>query len=153
VGKEFFTSANILKDARALFAADQIGDGLDFPSQPAGAAIRLSSMKSARDFAVVLVTAPGLRVARKLARDALETRLIACANLISGVESHYLWRGKIERGAEVLMLLKTSRRKLRKLEAFIKAIHPYSTPEFLVLNPARGSEIYLRWLDDSLNPG
>jgi len=63
----------------------------------------------ASPLAVVLVTAPDIRVARKLARAALEGRLIACANLVPGVESHYWWQGKIERGSEVLLMLKTTR--------------------------------------------
>ena len=46
-------------------------------------------MKSAGRFAVVLVTAPDLKTGRKLARAALAARLVACANLVPSVESHY----------------------------------------------------------------
>ena len=45
---------------------------------------------------MVLVTAPDLKTARKLARAALAARLVACANLIPRIESHYWWQGKIE---------------------------------------------------------
>jgi uncharacterized protein involved in tolerance to divalent cations len=38
---------------------------------------------------LVLVTAPDTEVARRLARMALEARLIACANLVPQLESHY----------------------------------------------------------------
>ena len=62
-------------------------------------------MKSATAFALVLVTAPNLKTARQLARAALEARLIACANLVPKIESHYRWRGRIESGAEVLLVL------------------------------------------------
>ena len=53
-------------------------------------------MKREATFAVVLVTAPDMKTARKLAQAALEARLIACANLVPRIESHYWWQGKIE---------------------------------------------------------
>ena len=79
-------------------------------------------MKSAQKFSLVLVTAPDLKTARKLARAALKAKLIACANFIPKIESHYWWRGKIESGAEVLMLLKTTKAKLAKLERLILSV-------------------------------
>ena len=103
-------------------------------------------MKSAAKFAIVLVTAPDLKTARMLAKAALQARLIACANLIPKVESHYWWQGKIESGAEVLLVFKTSKAKLAALEKLMLAKHPYDTPEFLVLPLSAGNERYLDWL-------
>src|SRR6202040_2383951 len=100
-------------------------------------------MKPASKFAVVLVTAPDLKTARTLAKATLQARLIACANLIPKIESHYLWQGKIESGAEVLLVLKTQKSKLAALERLILAKHPYNTPEFLVLPLSTGSKKYL----------
>jgi periplasmic divalent cation tolerance protein len=103
-------------------------------------------MKSAAKSALVLVTAPDLKTARKLARAALEARLIACANLVPKIESHYWWQGKIESGTEVLLVLKTQKTRLAALEKLILARHPYDTPEFLVLPLNAGSRKYLDWL-------
>lgn len=107
------------------------------------------SMKSATAFTIVLVTAPNVKTARRLAKRALEAKLIACANLVPKVESHYWWQGKLESGAEVLMILKTRRANLRKLEALILGEHPYDTPEFIVLGLHSGAEKYLTWLAKS----
>jgi len=103
-------------------------------------------MKPAAKFAVVLVTAPDLKAARALAKAALQARLVACVNLVPKIESHYWWRGKIESGAEVLLILKTTKSKLAALEILVLAIHPYDTPEFLVLPLSAGSKRYLDWL-------
>ena len=103
-------------------------------------------MNSATRFVIVLVTAPDLKTARALARAALAARLIACANLVPRIESHYRWRGKIESGREVLLILKTQKARLAALEKLVLARHPYDTPEFLVLPLTAGSEKYLRWL-------
>lgn len=109
-------------------------------------------MKSAAAFAVVLVTAPDRKVARALAAAALEARLAACVNLVSAVESHYWWEGRLERSAEVLLLLKTRRRLLPDLERLLREKHPYDTPEFLAVPLMAGSERYLAWLGDALRP-
>jgi len=101
-------------------------------------------------YAVVLVTAPDLKTGRKLAGAALAARLVACVNLIPRIESHYWWQGKIERGAEVLLVMKTITARLAPLEKLIVAKHPYDTPEFLVLPVSRGAERYLAWLRDSI---
>jgi periplasmic divalent cation tolerance protein len=106
-------------------------------------------MKSAAGFAMVLVTAPDLKTARRLAKFALQARLIACANLVPGIESHYWWQGKIESGREVLLVLKTRHSKLALLEKLILAKHPYDTPEFLVLPLKAGTPGYLGWLAEN----
>ena len=105
-------------------------------------------MKSATQFALVLVTAPDLKTARRLAKAALQAKLIACANLVPKIESHYWWQGKLESGAEVLLVLKTAKTRLVALETLILAEHPYDTPEFLVLSPNAGSQKYLAWLGE-----
>jgi len=106
-------------------------------------------MSPAKSYSIVLVTAPDLKTARRLAKAALTRRLIACANLIPKLESHYWWQGKIENGDEVLMLLKTTASRLGALEKLIVAEHPYDTPEFIVLPILAGSARYLDWLSNS----
>jgi periplasmic divalent cation tolerance protein len=109
-------------------------------------------MTRASQFAVVLVTAPDLRVARRLARAALEARLAACANLVPRIESHYWWREAIERATEILILLKTTRARLAALERLILANHPYDTPEFIVVPLVGGSARYLDWVSMVARP-
>jgi periplasmic divalent cation tolerance protein len=108
-------------------------------------------MKLSKEFVLVLVTAPNTRTARQIARAALEARLIACSNLVPRIESHYWWRGKIESGTEVLLLLKTSRDRLNSLEKLVLAQHPYETPEFVVLPFIGGNPKYLNWIEQSVS--
>jgi periplasmic divalent cation tolerance protein len=107
-------------------------------------------MKSAGKFVTVLVTAPDKGTARQLARAALQAKLIACANLLPQIESHYWWQDKIECGREVLLLLKTTSPRLQRLEKLILGLHPYDTPEFVVLPITRGNRRYLSWLTQSI---
>lgn len=103
-------------------------------------------MRPAARFSLVLVTAPDMRTARGLAKAALMARLIACANLVPKVESHYWWQGRVESGAEVLMIMKAPKATLARLEKLIHTKHPYDTPEFLAMPLSAGSKKYLDWL-------
>ena len=107
-------------------------------------------MKSAARFAIVLVTAPDVKVARGLAEPLLKEKLAACVNIVPKLESHYWWEGKLEVATEALLIIKTSQSKLAALERFILGRHPYDTPEFLVLPLSSGSERYLQWLRASM---
>ena len=110
-------------------------------------------MKAASRFSVVLVTAPDLHVARKLAHGALSEKLVACVNILPKIESHYWWQGKIESDAEVLCIFKTTRAKLNAFERFVLKNHPYDTPEIVALPITRGTERYMEWLEHSVtNP-
>src|SRR4051812_36331706 len=99
---------------------------------------------------MVLVTAPDLKVARRLAKAILQNRFAACVNLVNGLESHYWWQGKLERGREVLLIIKTSKRKLPPLEKLILSLHPYDTPEIIAFSLVGSTPKYLRWLLDSI---
>jgi uncharacterized protein involved in tolerance to divalent cations len=107
-------------------------------------------MISARNSVLVLVTAPDLKTARSLARAVLRAKLVACANLLPGIESHYWWQGKVEAGREVLLMMKTLRDRLPALEAMVLRLHPYDTPEFLVVALESGAPRYLDWLSASV---
>jgi len=107
-------------------------------------------VKAARQFSTVLVTAPNLKIARRLAKVVVQAKAAACANLVPRIESHYRWQGKLERGNEVLLILKTSKRKFSALERLILDHHPYDTPEILALPISSGTPRYLAWLDANL---
>lgn len=106
---------------------------------------RSADLKKSNQTRIVLVTAPNLKIARKLARAALQARFIACANIVPGVESHYWWKGKVESGKEVLLLFKTTARNLAALEKLILKLHPYDTAEFVALPLDSVTPRYLKW--------
>ncbi len=106
-------------------------------------------MRNASRFALVMVTAPSLEAARHLASCALQKRLVACANLVPGLESHYWWKGKQETAAEVLILFKARMTDLAALEKALLSNHPYETPEVVAVPFKSGTSRYLAWLADS----
>ena len=103
------------------------------------------------DKLVVLVTCPSAKEAERIARRLVQVRLAACGNIVrSPVRSVYRWKDKIESGREVLLVIKTSRRRFAELQAAIKHLHSYEVPEIIALPIAAGSQGYLSWLADSV---
>ena len=97
---------------------------------------------------VVLVTAPDLETAQRIARAWVEARLVACVNLVPGITSIYRFEGRIEESREVLLIAKTELRRIVDLEASLAKVHPYSVPEFVVLEAQHVAASYAAWLAD-----
>src|SRR6266404_2221980 len=100
-------------------------------------------------YRVVLVTCASIAEARRIGRAVVEKKLAACANILSGVESIYRWKGKVERAREVLVIIKTSGTQLQELEREVKRVHSYDVPEFVVLPIVAGSKEYLEWIGEN----
>lgn len=112
-----------------------------------------SSMFSMPDEIVVLLsTFPNLDAARSAARTLVEEKLVACGNLIPGVESIYSWKGEIETSAEVMAIFKTTRDRCADVILRIRALHPYEVPEILQCSVEGGWPAYLQWVWDSVTP-
>ncbi len=102
----------------------------------------------------VAITSAPVEEAESLARALLESRLIACVNLLGPARSLYWWQGAIESAEESVLLMKTSATAVEALREKLSALHSYDVPEFLVFAADSGLPAYLSWvlgevLDDS----
>jgi len=98
---------------------------------------------------VVCITCPTRKVGQAIGHALVEDRLAACVNIVPGLTSIYRWEGKLCKDAEVLLIIKTRRAKLRSLIERVKNLHPYSVPEIIALPVAAGSAPYLSWVQAS----
>lgn len=98
---------------------------------------------------IIFTTWPDAEKARSAARTLVEEKLIACANLVPGVESIYRWEGKVETSAEVLMICKTTIGRYQMLENRLRELHGYEVPEILSVRVTDGLPGYLRWVEGS----
>lgn len=100
---------------------------------------------------VVLVTCPNRTVARRIATAVVTKRLAACVNLLPGIESTFRWQGKIDRAPEVLLVIKTTRRRFRALGRALTRLHPYDVPEVIAIPITAGAPSYLQWVRRSVS--
>src|SRR5216683_3146498 len=96
--------------------------------------LREGGMVAGKNGRIVLVTCGSIVEARRIASAVVRRKLAACANIVLGpVESIYRWKGKVERAREVLMVVKTSAKRLVELEREVKRLHSYDVAEFVVV--------------------
>lgn len=100
---------------------------------------------------VILITAKDKKEATKIAQGLLGAKLIACANIIDGVQSLFWWQGKIDSSTEVMLVLKTKNDLFKEVSAKVKSLHSYQTPEIIALPIISGNENYLSWIDSSVS--
>ena len=102
------------------------------------------------ELVLVLTNWPDVDQARRAARTLVVERLVACANILPGLESVYHWKGEVETAAEVMVLMKTARSRYSALEARVKELHPYEVPEILAFSAVNGLGGYLAWVAESM---
>jgi periplasmic divalent cation tolerance protein len=91
--------------------------------------------------------------ALRIARTLLAERLAACVNILPPMTSIYRWKGDVEEAQEQQLIIKTTTDRLPELQARLKALHPYETPELLVFTASGGLPEYLAWLRESARAG
>jgi periplasmic divalent cation tolerance protein len=94
-------------------------------------------------------TASSLEEARSIAKELVEKRWVACANLMSNIESFYIWQGKMETSHEVKVLLKTRASLFSKVLDFIKKKGSYQVPEVSEIVFEKGNSDYFDWVISS----
>lgn len=98
---------------------------------------------------VILVTAKDQAQANQIAAKLVQEKLIACANVVPGVQSVFRWEGKVDRAQEVLLILKSHRRHFPAIVKRVKALHSYDVPEVIALPIVEGNKDYLKWITET----
>jgi periplasmic divalent cation tolerance protein len=99
---------------------------------------------------IVFVTVASKQEAEKISQNLLEAKLIACANIVGPIASHFQWGGKVERAEEFLVMMKSRSDLFEKLSAAVAKLHSYEVPEILAIPIIAGSKSYLAWLENTL---
>jgi len=98
-------------------------------------------------YGMMLTAMPTREDAQNLARLLIEEKLAACVQLLP-IESFYVWQGRTQNEAEVLLLIKTRSALFEKATARIKAVHSYTVPEIVALPFSSGFAGYLDWIGE-----
>jgi periplasmic divalent cation tolerance protein len=94
----------------------------------------------------VYTTYPSIVEAEQAGRVLVERRLCACVNILPGMVSIYWWQGAVERGDEVVMLIKTRANLAEAVRAAVKEMHSYTTPAILVIPLESVDPDYHAWI-------
>ena len=100
---------------------------------------------------VILVTTSSMEEAQKIAHRLVGEHLVACANLVSPVQSIFYWQEKVCDVKEVLVICKSRVALFEEILKRVKELHSYTVPEIIGLPIIKGSEDYLRWIHEVTN--
>jgi periplasmic divalent cation tolerance protein len=95
---------------------------------------------------LVYTTYPSMDEAERAGRTLVERRLCACVNILPRMVSHYWWQGTIERGEEVVMIIKTRASLAERVRVAVKEMHSYATPAVLVIPIETVDPDYQDWI-------
>ncbi len=84
--------------------------------------------------------------ADRLSADAVARGVAVCVQLEGAVTSHYRWQGAQERTVEFRLMFKLLPGQLAAAEAWLYTVHPYTTPEWIVVRAEHVGEKYLSWV-------
>ena len=101
-------------------------------------------------YRVLLTTTSSKAEAKTIANALVQSRVVACVNIIPNISSIYRWEGNINEENEFLLFIKTKKSKEREVEKLILKLHSYDVPEIISLPIESGSQKYLDWIDESL---
>jgi len=96
---------------------------------------------------VVYFTTETEEEAEKISKKLVEEKLVACANYFP-IKSIYWWKGEVQRGKEVAVLLKTQEKNFEKIVKRIKELHSYDLPVIEKFDVKTYPEVE-KWVKDS----
>lgn len=103
---------------------------------------------------LVMVSCADSGQAERIGELLLKKKLAACIQVISAVESVFLWpprKNQLDYATEALLLIKTLDAKWPSLEKTIIRAHSYENPEIIALPMLHVTKKYLTWLTSELS--
>ena len=95
---------------------------------------------------MVITTVDDRGLLEMIGRHLVESRLIACMQIMGPIKSIYRWKGRIEETEEWIGLMKTREDRYGQVEEEIGRLHPYEVPEIIALEIERVLPAYGEWI-------
>ncbi|NNJ25831.1 divalent-cation tolerance protein CutA [Alienimonas chondri] len=98
--------------------------------------------------AFLYATAPDAKTAASLARALVEERLIACGNVLPGMQSVYRWEGSVTTDTEAVLIAKTTADRAAAAIARLAELHPYEIPAITRFDAAGALPAFAAWVSE-----
>ncbi len=95
---------------------------------------------------MIYITASSRDEALRIGRIVVGDRLAACANVLPGVTSVFLWQGEVQEEGETSLILKTRSELVERLTRRVKELHSYDCPCVVALPITGGNPDFLQWI-------
>ena len=106
-------------------------------------------MQEQAEHLLVINTCPGSITAKNISNYLVANNLVACIQVVPGVQSYFRWAGKVEVADEYLLFIKTTQARYEEVEKAILSLHPYELPEIITVPITSGLSGYLSWITET----
>jgi periplasmic divalent cation tolerance protein len=83
--------------------------------------------------------------AERIAAELIARQLAVCVQVDGPIVSHYRWENKPQRSEEYRLWIKCLPGSRAALERHVFSVHPYDTPQWIVVVAEQVGEKYLSW--------
>lgn len=94
----------------------------------------------------VYVTVGGKDEAATIGKELVTSGLVACVNILDNMRALYMWEGKLQDDAEVVLIAKTTEARIPELVEKIRSLHSDDCPCVLALPVMGGHQPFLDWI-------
>ncbi len=95
---------------------------------------------------VAYITASSREQALRIGEALLQSRLVACINILEGMQSKYWWEGRLQEARECVLIAKSVAARQAQIIAMVKELHDYSVPCIVFWPLSGGNREYLDWI-------
>ncbi len=88
--------------------------------------------------------------AKEIGGTLVKENLVACANVIDGMESVFPWEGTIDSDQETVLIVKTHEDRNDEVMKRIQELHSYDCPCILVLPIKTGNQAFIDWVKEEV---
>jgi len=94
---------------------------------------------------LVYIPTPDEHDAEMIGAALIKKKLAFCTNIIPGMHSQYIWKGKFQHEKEVILIAKTFDTKYNELAKTVKKLHCYELPCIAAIPITKINEEYKQW--------
>ncbi len=102
------------------------------------------------DKVIIFITCATKKEAREISERLVQSRLVACVNIIDRIESIFWWKENIDSSREVLLIAKSKRSLINEIVSQVKLMHSYQVPEIIAVPIIAGNRDYIKWINESI---
>ena len=84
--------------------------------------------------------------ASALGKTLVSEQLAACANIIPGMRSIYMWKGELSEDQETVLVLKSHMALFEEMKQRVSELHSYEVPGLVAMPIVDGYLPYLEWM-------
>lgn len=93
------------------------------------------------------ITTKDREEAFRIGKSLLESRLVACINVLEGMSSMYWWKGRLESSRECVLIAKSIPARREEIIAAVGSMHGYEVPCVVFWPLEGGNPDYLAWIE------